>query len=188
MSTRVHLPPVPLVSRVTPRPVRRRALAQLGGVLILAAAYVAAAKVGQSLRYTASVAAMWPPAGVGIAALYLFGLRWWPGVLLGELVVNAELHFADPAIPLASLVGQQTGNMAEIVLGAALLTRLIGPRAALDRVDQVIGMLAALAAAAALSAVVGSLSMLAGGIIDTSDALRFWRTWWLGDLSGALVV
>ena len=131
---------------------------------------------------------MWPPAGVGIAALYLWGLRWWPGVLLGELVVNAEQHFADPSIPLGSLLGQQTGNMAEIVLGAALLGWLIGRRAALDRVDQVIGMLVALAAAAALSATTGTLSMLAGGVVDASDVPTFWRTWWLGDLSGALVV
>src|SRR5829696_8168770 len=29
---------------------------------------LAAAKVGQTLRYTASVAAIWPPAGLGIAA------------------------------------------------------------------------------------------------------------------------
>ena len=60
-------------------------------MLALAAVYVIAAKVGQTLRYTASVAAMWPPAGVGIAALYLWGMRWWPGVFLGELMVNVEL-------------------------------------------------------------------------------------------------
>jgi signal transduction histidine kinase len=160
----------------------------LGGAVLLATAYYAAAKVGQSLRYTASVAAMWPPAGVGIAALYRWGLRWLPGVLLGEFLVNAEQHLADPAIPLASLLGQQTGNMAEIVIGAVLLTRLIGRRAALDRVDQVIGMVVALAVAAAISATAGTLSMLLGGIIDGSGTPTFWRTWWLGDLAGALVV
>jgi signal transduction histidine kinase len=163
-------------------------VALAGRALLLAAAYYVAAKLGQTLRYTASVAAMWPPAGVGIAALYLWGARLWPGVLLGEFVVNSELHFADPSIPLGSLLGQQTGNMAEIVLGAALLARLIGPRAALDRVDQVIGMFAALAAAAATSATVGTVSMLAGGVVGVSDAPTFWRTWLLGDLAGALVV
>ena len=159
-----------------------------GQALVLAAAYYAAAKVGQTLRYTASVAAMWPPAGVGIAALYLWGLRWWPAVLLGELAVNTEQHFADPSIPLGSLLGQQTGNMAEIVLGALLLTRLIGPRAALDRVDQVLGLFAALAAAAAISATCGTVSMLAGGVVAVPDVPTFWRTWLLGDLAGALVV
>src|SRR5215208_8006474 len=86
----------------------------LAGVLTLAIAYYAAAKVGQTLRYTASVSAIWPPAGLGIAALYLWGLRWWPGVFLGEIVVNGQL-LLDDSIPLGSLLGQQTGNMAEVI-------------------------------------------------------------------------
>jgi signal transduction histidine kinase len=154
----------------------------------LAAAYYGAAKLGQSLRYTASVAAIWPPAGVGIAALYLWGLRWWPGVFLAELVVNGELLVDQHSLPLGSLLGQQAGNMAEIVLGAVLLRRLIGPRAALDRAERVGGLLVALGIATALSATVGTVSMLAGGIVEKSEALTFWRTWWLGDTAGALVV
>ena len=54
----------------------------VGGVLVLAAAYYGAAKLGQTLRYTASVSAIWPPVGLGIAALYLWGLRWWPGIFI----------------------------------------------------------------------------------------------------------
>jgi signal transduction histidine kinase len=160
----------------------------VGGVLVLAAAYYGAAKLGQTLRYTASVSAIWPPVGLGIAALYLWGLRWWPGIFIGELLVNGELLLGNNSLPLGSLVGQQTGNIAEIVVGALLLRRLIGPRAALDRVEQVFGLLVALATGTAISATVGSLSMLAGGVIDTSEMVTFWRTWWLGDTSGGLVV
>jgi signal transduction histidine kinase len=156
--------------------------------VLLAAAYYGAAKVGQTLRYTASVSAIWPPAGLGIAALYLWGIRWWPGVLLGEIVVNGELLLDDSTFPIGSLLGQQTGNIAEIVVGALLLRRLIGPNAAMDRVEQVGGMLVALGIATAISATAGTLSMLAGGVIDDSDATEFWRTWWLGDTSGGLVV
>ena len=163
-------------------------LRYVGGVLLVAAAYYGAAKVGQTLRYTASVSAIWPAVGFGIAALYLWGMRWWPGVLLGEFVVNGELLLEDGGIPLGSLVGQQTGNMAEIVVGALLLRRLIGPRAALDRVEQLGGMLVALAIATAISATAGTISMVAGGVVDESDVAEFWRTWWLADTSGALVV
>jgi signal transduction histidine kinase len=160
----------------------------VAGILVLAASYYGAAKIGQTLRYTASVAAMWPPAGVGIAALYLWGLRWWPGVFLGELAVNGELLVDDTALPLGSLIGQQAGNMAEIVVGAVLLRRLIGPRASLDRAEQVGGMLAAVGIATAISATVGTTSMLLGSVIEESEAPTFWRTWWLGDTAGALVV
>jgi signal transduction histidine kinase len=160
----------------------------VGGVVLLAAAYYGAAKVGQTLRYTASVSAIWPPAGLGIAALYLWGLRWWPGVFLGELVVNGELLLGDSTFPIGSLLGQQTGNMAEIVVGALLLRRFLGPGAALDRVEQVGRMLLALGIATAISATVGTISMVAGGVVEGSSAAEFWRTWWLGDTSGGLVV
>jgi signal transduction histidine kinase len=158
------------------------------GVVLLAAAYYGAAKVGQTLRYTASVSAIWPPAGLGIAALYLWGIRWWPGVLLGEIVVNGELFLDDSTFPIGSLLGQQTGNMAELIVGALLLRRLIGPNAAMDRTEQVGGMLVALGVATAISATAGTVSMVAGGVVDESDATEFWRTWWLGDISGGLVV
>jgi signal transduction histidine kinase len=164
---------------------RSRPARYLGGVLVLAAAYYGSAKIGQTLRYTASVSAIWPPAGVGIAALYLWGLRWWPGVFVGDLVINGELL---NTLPLGSLIGQQAGNMAEIVVGAVLLRRLIGPRAALDRAEQVGGLLVALGIATAVSATVGTVSMLAGGVIEGAEVPTFWRTWWLGDTAGALIV
>jgi signal transduction histidine kinase len=189
MSTEVQPSPVQIGVR---RPVadgrRSRSFRYLGGVLLLAAAYYGAAKLGQTLRYTASVSALWPPAGLGIAALYLWGLRLWPGVFIAELVVNGELLAGDAPLPLGSLIGQQAGNMAEIVLGALLLGRLIGRRAKLDRIDQVGGMLVALAFATAISATAGSVSMLVGGVIEASELATFWRTWWLGDTSGGLVV
>jgi signal transduction histidine kinase len=166
-----------------------QSLAYVAGILVLGAAYYGSAKVGQTLRYTGSVSAIWPPAGVGIAALYLWGLRWWPGVFLGELLVNGELLFVDePSLPLVSGLGQWAGNMAEITVGAVLLRRLIGPRAALDRVEQIGGMLVALGIATAISATFGTFSMLAGGVIEQSEMPTFWRTWWLGDTAGGLVV
>jgi signal transduction histidine kinase len=160
----------------------------VGGIVLLGVAYYATAKLGQTLRYTASVSAIWPPAGLGIAALYLWGLRWWPGVLLGEIVVNADLLLHDSTLPIGSVLGQQTGNMAEVIVGALLLRRLLGRDAAMDRVEQVGRMLLALAAATAISATVGTVSMVAGGVVGASDAVVFWRTWWLGDTSGGLVV
>jgi signal transduction histidine kinase len=161
----------------------------IGGILLLAAGYFGAAKLGQTLRYTASVSAIWPPVGLGIAALYLWGLRLWPGIFLGELLVNGELLLLDHnSLPTGSIAGQQLGNMAEIVVGAWLLRRLIGPRARLDTAAQVGGMIVAALTATAISATVGTLSMLAGGVIAGDEVPTFWRTWWLGDSSGALVV
>ena len=78
--------------------------------------------------------------------------------------------------------------MAEIVVGAVLLRRVIGPRAAPDRAEQVGGLLVAVGIATAVSATVGTVSLLAVTVIEGSEAPTFWRTWWLGDTAGALVV
>src|SRR5215212_4877550 len=163
ISTQAQLPGIwPALSGTATRGLRWPSLRYVGGVVVLAAAYYGAARIGQTLRYDASVSAIWPPAGLGIAALYLWGPRWWPGVLLGELVVNGALLLGDGAFPIGSLLGRQAGNMAEIIVGALLLRRLIGPNAAADRVEQVGGMFVALGVAAAISATAGTLSMVAG--------------------------
>jgi signal transduction histidine kinase len=167
---------------------RPATLRYVHGVLLLGAAYFGAAKLGQTLRYTASVSAIWPPVGLGMAALYLWGLRWWPGIFLGECLVNSDILLGSGSPPFGSIVGQQVGNMAEVIVGAWLLRRLLGPRARLDRTSHIGGMLLAVATATAISATVGTISMLAGDVISISSAPTFWRTWWLGDTAGALVV
>jgi signal transduction histidine kinase len=169
-------------------PLRRPAVRKAAGVVLLAGAYFGAAKLGQTLRYTASVSAVWPPVGLGIAVLYEFGLRWWPGIFLGELLVNGQLLLEAAHPPVGSIVGQQAGNMAEVIVGAWLLRRLIGPRAALDTAAQVSGMLLAVGTATAISATVGTVSMFGGDVIGPSEMPKFWRTWLLGDAAGALIV
>src|SRR3954468_3134012 len=59
------------------------------GVCALAGLYYGAAQFGFAFDFSGSVAAIvWLPAGVGIAFLYMAGIRFWPGVLLGDLLVN----------------------------------------------------------------------------------------------------
>ena len=103
------------------REVPRRCAGAGGGLLY------AAGQASLALQYTGPVAAIWLPVGIGVAALYLAGLRWWPGVLMGDLAL------ADPAQPLGSALAITAGNVIDILVIAVLLRRLLGPRAALDR-------------------------------------------------------
>ena len=128
------------------------------------------------------VTAIWPPVGVGVAALYLAGLRWWPGVLIGDVLLS------DPALPLGSRIGMTAGNMADILVIALLMRRLVGRRAALDRLEQLGGMLVAIAAGAAITSTFALVSVRAGGAIRSSESSTFWRSWFLSDASGSLVI
>ena len=55
----------------------------------LTLAYYVAGRVGLSLAYlNASASPIWPPTGIAIAALVLFGRDLWPAVAAGALLVN----------------------------------------------------------------------------------------------------
>src|SRR4029453_8547024 len=66
-------------------PVSRWSVPYAAGVLLIAGGYYVAAQSGEVFLLTGGVGAFWPATGVGIAVLYLGGLRWWPALLLGDL-------------------------------------------------------------------------------------------------------
>jgi signal transduction histidine kinase len=160
-----------------------RSVRYAAGVLLIASGYYAAARVGQALLLTGPAGAFWPATGVGIAVLYLGGLRWWPGVLLGDLLAR---DFT--LVPLGTALAQTAGNMARTVVAVAILQRLVGRRAAMDRLEQVGAVFVAVAIGEAVSATVAMLALRAGDIIEVSEMSVFWRSWWLGGLAGGLVV
>ena len=154
------------------------------GLVVLAGLYYAAAKTGYLLEFAGPVAAIvWLPVGVGVAFLYLGGLRYWPGVLIGDLLANDYT-----ALPVGSALCQTCGNMLEVILAAVLLRRLVRRGSPLASVGGVGAIVVAIAAGAAVSATVGAVALLSGEVIDWGAAPTVWRTWWLGDASGALIV
>jgi signal transduction histidine kinase len=154
------------------------------GIATLAAAYYGAAKVGYALEFSGPVAAVvWLPVGVGISFLYFGGIRLWPGLLIGDILANQY-----STLPVASALGQTAGNLLEVIVAVLLLHRLVPLASPLSSVRGVTRMLFAIAAGAAISATVGPLSLLLGGVLTADSLPTVWRTWWLGDFSGGLVV
>jgi integral membrane sensor domain MASE1 len=153
-------------------------------VVALAGVYYGAAKLGLELAFeTPSVTAVWPPTGIALAALMLGGYRLWPGVALGAFLANSWT-----GVPVYAVVGIAAGNTLEAVVGTYLLRR-VEFRPSLERVRDVLS-LAVLAAVVSttVSATFGVTSLLAADEIAGGDYGSVWRTWWLGDMGGDLVV
>jgi signal transduction histidine kinase len=155
----------------------------LGGVTAIAVGYYAAAQGGEALLLTGPAGAFWPATGVGIAVLYLGGLHWWPAVFLGDLLSR---EFTE--LPLGVALGETAGNLARALVGAVILMRLIGPRARMTRLEHVAAVGVAVAIGEGISATVAMLSLWIGDVIPPSELGAFWRSWWLGGVSGGLVV
>ena len=91
--------------------------------------------------------------------------------------------------PVLVACGMALGNTLEALIGTMLLARVVGFRPAMDRLRDVLGLLVLAAGLSTLiSATLGVTSGWLGGVIPAAMYGKAWRTWWLGDALGALVV
>jgi signal transduction histidine kinase len=156
------------------------------GVVLLFAAYATTAKLGLLMDAVGGIATtVWPPTGISLVALTLFGYRFWPGIAAGAFLVNVST-----GVPAAGAAGMALGNTLEALLGTYLLHRFTGGfRGSLDRIRNVIGLVVLAAGlSTTLSATLGAASGLLAGVIPASSFARAWQTWWLGDAMGDLIV
>src|SRR5262245_40292589 len=154
-------------------------------VALVALVYFGAAAAGNALKLTGGVDAVWPPAGVGIAAIYLGGLSLLPGVLIGDILADL---LSGASLPIDGLVGQTFGNMLEVTVAAMLLRRLVRHGSPLDRLDGIGRLLIAVLAGTAISATVGPISLFLSDAITSGELPAVMRTWFIGDSDGALIV
>src|SRR5215217_983707 len=162
---------------------KRSQLAPIGLSLIVAVVYFAGAELGLSLASVhENVTPVWPPTGIAIASLLIFGRRVWPGIFLGALAANLPTH-----IPIASAIGIAAGNTLEAVIAYSLLQRSKQWRNSFESVGEVLTFLVYAAVLAPLvSATIGSLSLY---LADSQTEFWYlWLTWWMGDGFGALIV
>src|SRR5207253_7197236 len=72
-----------------------RPVPYLARVVLLAAVYFAAAKLSLLVAIPPGYAtAIWPPSGIALAALLLWGNLLWPGVWLGSFAANLTVEGA----------------------------------------------------------------------------------------------
>jgi len=154
-------------------------------IILVAAVYIVFAKIGFSLAFkTKQVTAVWPPAGIAVAALLLLGYRIWPGIWLGAFVSNALTQE-----PILAAAGIAIGNTLGPLVGAFLLHRLVGFDNALERLRDVLGLvLIGSALAMTITATNGVLNLALAGIVPWSDYASTWWLWWAGDAMGVLLV
>ncbi|MBI1851540.1 MAG: MASE1 domain-containing protein [Planctomycetes bacterium] len=152
----------------------------------IAAVYFGAAKLGLSMASVAEqVSAVWPPTGIALAALLIFGIGAWPGIAIGAFLANAT----TPHEPLLTAIGIALGNTLEAVAGAWLLQSVVGFRNSLGRLkDAVALILVGAVLSTTVSATLGVISLCLNDVHPWSAFGSLWRVWWLGDAMGDIVI
>jgi signal transduction histidine kinase len=162
-------------------------------VLFLAAAYVFSGWLGSLLAVPPGYAtAVFPAAGVALAALLLYGATLAPGVWLGSFAMNLAIgyqgsgHVTTTTATVAATIA--IGSTAQALAGVWLIRRTIGFPNALDR-ERDIGLFLLLGGPSSclVSATMGVTSLHLYGVVATDQYLNNWVVWWVGDAIGVVV-
>ena len=152
---------------------------------MVALAYFVLAKFGLQLAsINPSASPIWPPTGLALAAVLLWGMRIWPAIFIGAIAANATT-----AGTLETSAVIAIGNTLEGVVGGFLIGKWSGGRDTFASPARVAKFaLVAVGPPTIISATVGVVTLCLAGFASTVNFGPIWITWWLGDAAGALVV
>src|SRR5215510_11500666 len=114
-----------------------------------------------------NVTPLWPPTGIAVVAMLLFGTRLWPGIALAAFVVNLPIT----PTPLAAAVTAAGNTVAPIAV--VWILHEVGFRTDLDRIRDVVTLLVVAPIGMAVSATVGATTLLLANQITQS---QYWQT------------
>lgn len=146
--------------------------------------YIIGIQVGVLLTHNIGKAPpIWVPLGISIALIYYWGY----GYLFLFFAISLTAAILSGLPILASLPPIMASTLG-CYLAVLILKRIININPGLTSLRDVIAVQLMAMLVPILPASVGSLSFLAGGVIDSSGILYFWLAWWAIDLLGIMLM
>lgn len=166
---------------------------QLSRILLLAFAYLLAGRLALLLAIPPGFAtAIFPPLGVSLAAVLLWGNPLLLGVFIGSVLLNTSISMASGGQLSFSMVMVAAeiavGSSLAAWIGASLIRKFVGfPNELMDEWSIFLFFVLGGPVASSVSATVGVASLCLNGVIPLSQVLYSWATWWTGDTIGVLI-
>jgi integral membrane sensor domain MASE1 len=162
-----------------PRPTSRDAAI----VAVTAVSYYAGARIGLLPALVRSqVTPFWPPTGIAVVCLLVFGVRTLPGIYVAAFAVNAPL---GPTVLAAAAIA--LGNTAAPLV-VVLLLRYLRLSLHLARLRDGVVFVAVAVCGMTVSATWGTAVLRMSSGVAADRAWSTWSVWWAGDAMGVLVV
>jgi PAS domain S-box-containing protein len=161
-------------------------LTTLTRMVILIALYFLGGLLGKQASFlSGSIALVWPPAGIALAAILLFGYRFWPGVAVG-----AVLFSSMNGLPLGFFTfGTALGNTMGAIVCTFLLRRIINFDNAMERTRDVAGYIGlACFLGTTVNAAFNVVSLVYAGTVAWSALFSTILEWWVPNALAGLVV
>jgi PAS domain S-box-containing protein len=156
------------------------------GAFLLSALYIVGGVLGHKSSFmSGDMALVWPPAGIALAAILLFGYRMWWGVALGALVFTIFRGTPFGFFTLATAVGNTVGAL----VCAYLLERFVRFQNAMERLDDATGfVLFACLLGTTVNATFNAIGLCYNGQLPWNMVFANAMVWWIPNAMGVLVV
>jgi PAS domain S-box-containing protein len=166
---------------------------QLSRIFLLAFAYLLVGRLALLLAIPPGFAtAIFPPLGVSLAAVLLWGNPLLLGVFIGSVLLNTSIaiasggHFSFSMVIVAAEIA--VGSSLAAWMGASLIRKFVGfPNELMDEWSIFLFFILGGPIASIVSATVGVATLCFNGVIPLSQTLYSWVTWWTGDTIGVLI-
>ena len=162
-------------------------------ILLLALAYVLAGRLALLLAIPPGFAsAIFPPVGIALAAVLIWGYPMLVGVFLGSTLLNLSIGVSSfEALNLKGLLiasGIALSTSLQSLLGSWLIRRHVGfPTALTEERSIFLLLLLGGPLACLLSASGGTGVLYFSQVISAAEYPFSWWTWWVGDSIGVLI-
>ncbi|MFK5951068.1 MAG: EAL domain-containing protein [Methylococcales bacterium] len=142
---------------------------------------------------TSDASAIWPSAGIALAACLIWGRGVWPGIFMGAFIINIWIAFDSTnnqailsSVLLVSMIS--FGAVLQALIGYFLITKSSSQPNSFQTSKQICKLLCF---GGAFSCIVGASTGVSGlflaGFISGEQFFTNWLTWWLGDSIGVIL-
>ena len=154
--------------------------------VVVGCVYILSANMSLALLTPEGVAVFWPAAGIASGTLIALGPHArWP-VVAGTMAATVIANLLGDRNVLSSVVFAVC-NAGEALLAAGIVERFFGSPFKLDRLRQVLGLLAAALVATAASGIGGALGFVL--FHDTKGSIFVtWQNWFASDALGIVTI
>ncbi len=138
-------------------------------------------------------APIWPAAGIGVGVIVLWGYRYIPAIILGEILINYKFYdlsnFINQPSILLIYLPMLLAAVFRSAVGAYLVNRFIGKTSLFLSASSVLKLfLFAGLIPTLISSLFSTYILTINRIVQADDFILNFMTWWYGDSVGVFIV
>lgn len=161
-------------------------------ILLIALLYYLSAEIGFLLSFDDNtLLPFWPPAGIALALVVLYGRKMWPGIAIGSLVISVKNFWFGSIDSVQLLMGVSAiitvSRVLEAIAGEFLLQKLVKSKYPFSTTIHAFQFVFIALAISCISSGITAVSLIWSGVIQNDALIATLFSLWSRNVVGILL-